>query len=155
MDETERKQYYSKWTSSCSIFESRIIKAWVKKSYTVVELKFCQRFSYLQDSFGIFRTIFWDLWRNLPKGAIIDPEIVKGELIRWLGKEKIDEAIRSGPEEYGEFLKQVQNLLDVLTKEYYSGFIGRMLQKWDNLHQGQKAQKENKRDEEFMLPLLK
>jgi len=134
MNEAERNEQYARWSSSA--FGTRVITTWVTRSYKINELNFCQKFSDLQDRFEIFRTIFWDLWRGLPKGVAVDPEIIKSEVTHWLGKEKIDEAIVSSTEDYDEFLQQVQDLFDALTKEYYSGFIGKMLQKWDNLRQG-------------------
>ena len=127
MNEAEKREYYSK--SIGTFFEERLCDTWMLRSYKITELNFCQRFSYLNDYDYIFLTIFWYLWRGHPKNKAIDPEILKIELIRWLGKEKVDEAIQSSPEEYEEFLLQVQDLFDVLTKKYYSGFLGKILAK--------------------------
>lgn len=56
----------------------------------------------------------------------------------------MDEAVLSNPEEFEEFLRSVQDLFDMLTKEYYSGLVGRMLLKWESLFQKQKAEKYKK-----------
>ena len=105
-----------------SLFEERVSDIWtLEGGKMIIHSPFCKRFLNLPKDSVLFSSLIWYLWRNNPKGIIIDAELIKWGFTQV--QKDFAQMIINYPDEYEEFLEQVYNILDRMTKAYYSGFI--------------------------------
>ena len=116
-----------------TLFEGRVSNIWsAEGSKMVLQSAFCKRFPNIPSDTLLFASVIWYLWRTNPKGILIDAENIRWgftQICKDFDQMRIDH-----PDEYQEFLERVYEILDLLTKEYYSGIIGRMLARWDGFN---------------------